>query len=50
MGVGAPGRAAGVCTEDIAATPAKTTRARMEERSNAFMGKVLLFSFLLVVT
>jgi hypothetical protein len=26
--------------------PAKTIRARIEERSNAFMGKVLLFSLI----
>jgi hypothetical protein len=43
VGIG-PAPKLSVLVVENAENPAKTTSARMEERSNAFMGKVLLFS------
>src|SRR6185437_17094478 len=45
VGIG-PAPKVAVLVEENAEKPAKTTSARIEERSNAFMGKVLLFSLI----
>jgi hypothetical protein len=42
-GVVLPGIADGVCGNEKAAYPANTINARMDERSNAFMGRSPVF-------